>query len=130
VLGETSTERLLQEHYPLATLVQLQGSTARLRGVQGVLQGRFDSFVSDGILLLGQVEALQTLGLQTGNYAIVPDVPLSCDHYGLLLPNDSQWESFVNSLIGSDKEREIWRDWFEPVLPRIEKAQQNCNDSD
>lgn len=119
VLKGTTTEALLQERYPEATLIKLQGSTARRRGAQGVLQGRLDSFVSDGILLIGEVEGLQAAGTPTGNYAIVPESPLSCDEYGMLLPDDSEWESLVNSLIGSEEENEIWRDWFEVALAQI-----------
>ncbi len=127
VIGGTTTEILLRERYPDAELVELQGSTARLRGAQGVLQGRFDGFVSDGILLVGQVEALQAIGIQTSNYAIVPNQPLSCDEYGMLIPDDPEWETLVNSFIDSEAEREIWRDWFEVALPKIETTQRVCN---
>ncbi|AFZ44997.1 amino acid ABC transporter substrate-binding protein, PAAT family [Halothece sp. PCC 7418] len=128
VLRGTSTEIFLQQQYPEATLIPLQGSTGRRRGVQGVLQGRFDSFVSDGILLIGEVEGLQALGFPPSNYAIIPTIPLSCDPYGMLLPNDLEWKNFVNKIIDSDRGSEIWQDWFNVVLPQIETTLQTCDE--
>lgn len=124
VLRGTTTEQLVEERYPLARIVRLQGATGRLRGAQGVLQGRFDTFVSDGILLVGEAEALS---LGNVNYALIPEVPLSCDFYGMILPEDSQWASIVNSTIESDRGAEIWEDWFEVILPRIEATSRACD---
>ncbi|NBD16990.1 MAG: transporter substrate-binding domain-containing protein [Cyanobacteria bacterium] len=123
VLRGTTTETLVLDRYPQATLVPLQGSTARRRGAQGVLQGRFDTFVSDGILLLGEAEALN---LSTDNYALIPEVPLSCDRYGMILPEDEQWQNLINSILSSEQGREIWTDWFEVVLPKIKKTMETC----
>jgi len=123
VLRGTTTETFIRDRYPQATLVPLQGSTARQRGAQGVLQGRFDTFVSDGILLLGEAEALN---LSTDNYALIPEVPLSCDRYGMILPEDEEWENLINSILSSEQGREIWTDWFEVVLPKIKKTMQTC----
>lgn len=122
LLANTTTEQVVQERYPEATIIKLQGATARLRGVQGVLQGRFDSFISDGILLIGQVEALQP----TDSYTLIPNPPLSCDQYGMILPDDSQWKSLINSIIQSEEEGRIWQDWFEVILPRIEETLTHC----
>ncbi|MDR9405481.1 MAG: amino acid ABC transporter substrate-binding protein [Halothece sp. Uz-M2-17] len=129
VLRGTTTEMFLQKQYPEATLIPLQGSTGRRRGVQGVLQGRFDSFVSDGILLLGEVEGLQALGFAPSNYAIIPKVPLSCDLYGMLLPEDPEWENFINAMIDSEEGREVWQDWFNVVLPQIKTTLQTCDEN-
>lgn len=123
VLRGTTTESLVEDRYPQATVVKLQGSTGRLRGVQGVLQGRFDTFVSDGILLLGEAEALRAR-----DYQLIPDQPLSCDQYGMILPEeDMQWETLVNSILVSQQGRQIWQNWFEVVLPQIEKTRQACD---
>ena len=129
VLRGTTTEMFLQKQYPEATLIRLQGSTGRRRGVQGVLQGRFDSFVSDGILLIGEVAGLQALGFAPSNYAIIPKTPLSCDLYGMLLPEDPEWETFVNAMIDSEQGDEIWQNWFNVVLPQLKTTLQTCDEN-
>lgn len=123
VLRGTTTEKLVQNRYPQASIIKLQGSTGRLRGVQGVLQGRFNTFISDGILLLGQAELLD---VRNTNYALIPEVPLSCDRYGMILPDDSQWKSIVNSTIYSEQGRKIWKSWFEVILSKVEKTMETC----
>ncbi|MFB6275463.1 MAG: amino acid ABC transporter substrate-binding protein [Halothece sp.] len=123
VLRGTRTEKLVQNRYPQASIIKLQGSTGRLRGVQGVLQGRFNTFISDGILLLGQAELLD---VRNTNYALIPEVPLSCDRYGMILPDDSQWKSIVNSTIYSEQGHKIWKSWFEVILSKVEKTMETC----
>lgn len=123
VLRGTTTEKLVQNRYPQASIIKLQGSTGRLRGAQGVLQGRFDTFISDGILLLGEAELSD---VRTTNYALIPEVPLSCDRYGMILPDDSQWKSIVNSTIYSEQGREIWKSWFEVIQSKLEKTMETC----
>jgi polar amino acid transport system substrate-binding protein len=123
VLRGTTTEKLVQNRYPQASIIKLQGSTGRLRGAQGVLQGRFDTFISDGILLLGEAELSD---VRTTNYALIPEVPLSCDRYGMILPDDSQWKSIVNSTIYSEQGRKIWKSWFEVIQSKVEKTMETC----
>lgn len=123
VLRGTTTEKLVQDNYPQASIIKLQGSTGRLRGVQGVLQGRFDTFISDGILLLGEAELSN---VRTTNYTLIPEVPLSCDRYGMLLPEDAQWKSIVNSTIRSEQGHQIWNNWFEIIRPKINKTIKKC----
>lgn len=123
VLRGTTTATFVQDRYPQANIIRLDGSTGRLRGVQGVLQGRFDTFISDGILLLGQAELLD---FRTINYRLIPEVPLSCDRYGMILPDDSQWQTLVNSTIYSKQGRKIWQYWFEVIRSKIEKTTETC----
>ena len=85
----------------------------RQRGVQAVKQGTVDAFASDGILLLGEV-AQQGLSLE--DYELVPEYPLTCDRYGMILPPaDPQWKSLVNSVIESPRSQRILANFFAEI---------------
>jgi len=122
VLAYTNTEILIREKYPKAKFELFQGSKGNLRGIQSVNQGRIDAFANDGILLLG--EATLT-GIPIGDdsdLTIVPEIPLTCERYGLILPQDENWVNLVNSVLNSDAFRRVRRDWFislaeESLLP-------------
>ena len=105
VLQETSTQEIIAREYPLAQIRPFQGAIGRFSGVQAVQQGEIDAFVSDGILLLGE---LAQQGLSLEDYTLVPERPLSCDHYGMILPeNDPQWKRLVDSVVASQRSQQI-----------------------
>ena len=54
-----------------------------MQGVSAVVNGNIDAFASDGVLLSGEL-ARQSLAPE--NYQLIPEEPLTCDFYGLILP--------------------------------------------
>jgi polar amino acid transport system substrate-binding protein len=125
VLRNTATQRLLEERYPLANLQAFQGITGRRRGVQAIRQNRIDAFASDSILLLGEANR-QGLALNR-DFLLIPEEPLDCVLYGLILPkNDSQWQKLVNSIINERQLYQIYRKWFGEVAPEIRKTADFC----
>lgn len=127
VLTNTNTEIFIREKYPQATIELFSGSRGNLRGIQSVNQGRIDAFANDGILLLGEA-ILNNIPLSENSALIVaPEIPLTCERYGLILPKDENWINLVNSVLKSDVFRRIRRDWFislaeESLLP-LEQCQ-------
>ena len=52
------------------------------------------------------------------DFALIPELPLTCDFYGLILPNDdAAWRTTVNQFLVSDAENAIATDWFEEAYP-------------
>ncbi|MEG3435971.1 amino acid ABC transporter substrate-binding protein [Pannus brasiliensis CCIBt3594] len=125
VLRDTTTASLLREKYPNATLQEFQGATGRLRGVQALKRRNIDAFASDGILLLGEAIVLG-LSLEE-EYAIVPENPLDCEYYGLILPSDNpRWKELVNSVIIAAQNREVLRQWFGEIAPYFIETLNYC----
>ena len=110
VINNTTTEKFIAQRYPSATLFKYSGVTARIRGIQAVEQGKIDAMISDGILLRGEA---QQLGLSSVEYSLIPDVPLTCDRYGMIIQsNDPGWQDFVNSVINSPEAAALSNAWF------------------
>ncbi len=82
VINRTTTEKFIAERHPLATIQRFSGVNARSRGIQAVQQNKLDAMVSDGILLRAQA---QQQGLSSSEYPLIPEIPLSCDRYGMIL---------------------------------------------
>lgn len=124
VLRDTTTEEFVESKYPLANIEIFKGVTGRLRGIQALQQGKLDAFASDGILLVGE-GVLQ--GLTVERYKLVPEQPLTCEYYGIIVPkNDPQWRNLVNSVIQSTPLEEILKEWFNVVFPYIGIAKNFC----
>ncbi|MBD1912972.1 MULTISPECIES: alpha/beta fold hydrolase [unclassified Leptolyngbya] len=114
VKDETATERFLEQRYPAASAVDFQGPLAQEQGVRAMLQGQVDAFAGDGILLLGEAIAQD---LPPNSYRLIPDAPLSCEPYGLVLPEgDRRWETTVNNFIASSDFRRRTERLFSPEL--------------
>ena len=110
VLQDTTTSEFVQKTYSGAEIVYFQGSKGRMEGVQAVANDNLDAFISDGVLLLGEIER-QNLALE--NYQLIPEEPLTCDFYGLILPQgDSQWRSTVNTFIRSEQVQKLQDKWL------------------
>ncbi|MGK7884230.1 MAG: amino acid ABC transporter substrate-binding protein [Crocosphaera sp.] len=125
VLKNTTNEQLIAETYPLANLVQFQGVTGRYRGIQALRGDKIDAFASDGILLVGEA-IVQDLRLGV-DYLLIPNNPIDCEKYGLILPdNDPQWVSFINSLIGTSPARNLYLNWFGDIAKQLESIQSFC----
>ncbi|MEM6611432.1 MAG: transporter substrate-binding domain-containing protein, partial [Cyanobacteria bacterium P01_C01_bin.72] len=109
VLQNSTTEDFINSTYPRADKVYFQGDSGRREGIQALIEGKINTFVSDGILLLAELER-QNLARE--NYQLIPDQPLTCDFYGLILPQDElNWRSLVNDFIDSKQNREILNIW-------------------
>lgn len=127
LLRETTAARLIEDQYPQAEVREYVGTTGLLRGVQAVEQGQIDAFADDGILLLGGAVAQL---LPPEGYELIPEQPLTCDSYGMLIPQgDPQWQQFVNSVIQSPEEAEIRRSWFRVVSPYLAETRDSCQKS-
>ena len=128
VLRDTTTQELLRQKYPLATYQEFQGVTGRLRGIQSLRRNRIDAFASDGILLIGEAVIL---GLSLGkDYQLIPPNPLNCDYYGFILPaNDLQWQEFINGVIVTSENRNIFKAWFTEVASYFRDTWQYCRNN-
>ena len=114
VVDNTTTERYLAKTYPAATIQKFSGVTARSRGVEGVTRGKIDAMVDDGILLRAEA---QKQGLISSDYHLIPQTPLTCDRYGMIIKSeDPQWQDFVNSIIDSPEAGILYRAWFGSYL--------------
>lgn len=128
VLRDTTTQELLRQKYPLATYQEFQGVTGRLRGIQSLRRNRIDAFASDGILLIGEAVILG-LSLEQ-DYQLIPPNPLNCDYYGFILPaNDLQWQEFINGVIVTSENRNIFKKWFTEVVSYFRDTWQYCRNN-
>ncbi|MDV3000866.1 MAG: Glutamate/aspartate import solute-binding protein [Chroococcopsis gigantea SAG 12.99] len=125
VLRDTTTQQFIENRFPLAKVQTFQGQTARSRGIQALQRGRIDAFASDGILLIGEAVLLDlSIGDQ---YILVPQTPLECSYYGLILPKDDPvWRDFINGVIGTKENRRIFRNWFSIITPYLKQVIQAC----
>ena len=124
VLQGTTTETFIQERYPQTTLQSFYGTTGIFRAIEA-LEDRIDAFASDGILLIGEIV---TRGLPLNHYQLLPLEGLSCEYYGMILPEkDGNWEAFVNSVLASEEAELIWKDWFEVKFPYIKLEAEFCH---
>ena len=116
VLPGSTTEQFVQETYPQAEVVYFEGEQGRMKGVTAVAKGSIDTFVSDGILLSGEIDR-QNLARE--NYQLIPEEPLTCDFYGLILPKgDSQWRDLVNTFLRTVQQRQKRMEWLEDYFPQ------------
>ncbi len=98
VLPNSLTQQFISSRYSLAKVVEYPGVDGRKNAVEDVIQGRLNAFASDGLLLVGEV--LRNPSISTQDYALVPQEPLTCEFYGMILPQgDLSWINTVNSLI-------------------------------
>ena len=124
VIDNTSTAEFVAQRYPSATLRKYSGVTARTRGVEAVEQGKIDAMISDGILLRAEA---QQQGLSSARYPLIPDVPLTCDRYGMIIPvEDPKWQNFVNSVINSSQIKTLSTAWFGQLVNYTQSAVNFC----
>ncbi|NEQ12117.1 MAG: transporter substrate-binding domain-containing protein [Moorea sp. SIO4E2] len=99
VLPGSNTHTLISSTYPLAKIedARYKSSNGRELGVRDVVERRIDAFASDGMLLMA--EALRQ-GLTFQDFTLIPDRPLSCDFYGIILPDqDTEWKTKIDQFI-------------------------------
>ena len=116
LLKESTTEQFVQQTYPQAELVYFEGAKGRIQGVKSLVNGNLDAFISDGVLLSGEI-ARQNLASES--YQLIPEKPLTCDFYGFILPKgDSAWRSTVNAFIRNEKGIKVRDKWLGEYLPQ------------
>ncbi|MGL5943414.1 MAG: amino acid ABC transporter substrate-binding protein [Waterburya sp.] len=124
VINDTTTAKFIAKRYPSAQLLRYSGVTARTRGIQAVVQNKIEAMASDGILLRAEA---QQQGLSDSDYSLIPDTPLSCDRYGMIIKgNDPQWQEFVNSVITSPEARDLGNAWFGQLFNDTQNSQDFC----
>jgi len=124
VIGNSSTAKFIAQRYPQAKLRRYRGVTARSRGIQAIAQGKIDAMISDGILLRAEAQQQE---LSSAEYPLVPDLPLSCDRYGMIISSeDPQWQDFINSAIASPEAKVLSKVWFGSLLNFTQQAQDVC----
>ncbi|AFZ36309.1 protein of unknown function DUF1400 [Stanieria cyanosphaera PCC 7437] len=115
VLQNTTTAQFIQETYPQAEIIYFQEETGRSEGVKAATNGTIDAFFSDDILLRGELKQ-QNLVLE--NYQLVPKEPLTCNFYGLILPQeDLQWHNTVNIFI-HEQAKQLQKKWLGQYFPQ------------
>jgi predicted dienelactone hydrolase len=116
VLPETTTDLYVRETYPQANITYFEGKKGRTEAVKAVTNGSIDGFVSDGVLLLGEIDRQN---LSPENYQLVPEKPLTCDFYGLILPEgDTQWHNTVNAFLRGEQVEESQHKWLGEYFPQ------------
>lgn len=124
VLGNTTTETFVQTTYPQAERVTFSGPEGRQNAIQAVQSGTIDAFVGDGVLTYA---TLTLEGHSPEDFALAPAQPLTCEFYGLALPdNDSQWRTLVNQYLVSDDENAVSTEWFADLYPAILNQADRC----
>ena len=124
VISNTTTAKFIARRYPQARLRKYRGVTARNRGIQAVAQGKIDAMISDGILLRAEAQQQE---LSSADYPLVPDLPLTCDRYGMIITSeDPQWQDFINSAIDSPEVKALSKVWFGSLFNFLQQAQDVC----
>ena len=110
VLQDSTTVDFLQQTYPKAKTVLFEGEKGRIEGVEAITNGTIDAFVSDGVLLSGEINRQN---LPTDNYQLIPQQPLTCDFYGLIVPkNARKFSGLVNDFLKEKSLKQIQEKWL------------------
>ncbi|NET36790.1 MAG: alpha/beta hydrolase [Cyanothece sp. SIO1E1] len=127
VLSNTTTEQFVQNRYPDTDLVPFKGITGATDAVQAVTSGSINTFANDGVLLRGEL-ARQNLAPE--DFALIPEKPLTCDFYGLVLPdNDAEWRKTVNQFNRSEPAKQVRAEWFGEFFPQALSTLNYCTDT-
>jgi len=115
VLANTTTQAFVTATYPNADIVTFSGIEGRKAAIAATVNGDIDAFVGDGILTYAE---LRLAGQSFDTFALIPEVPLTCEYYGLALPNDDpEWRTLINQFLVSDRENAVSTDWFAEIYP-------------
>ncbi|HLO49057.1 MAG TPA: amino acid ABC transporter substrate-binding protein [Kamptonema sp.] len=127
VLGDSLTQQFIASRYQLANQKIYQGPLGRQTAVKDAVDGKIDAFASDGMLLVA--EALRQ-GLTPSQYSLIPEQPLTCISYGMIIPaNDAEWKETVNNFIRNQSSRTILERVFgtnSPLIPLSVIDQDKC----
>ncbi|MEM8676024.1 MAG: alpha/beta fold hydrolase [Cyanobacteria bacterium P01_G01_bin.67] len=110
VLEATTSQQFLAQEYPDAEIVTYESKNRRNIGAKEINNGEIDAFVSDTVLLTGQ---LNHQNLNPKNYQTIPEQPLTCDYYGLILPaDDPHWRKTINTFIRDRTSKKVFHQWL------------------
>ncbi len=103
----TTTQEIIPQIYPFAKWIVVK---SRQEGIEKLKRGEVKAFVSDGILLIGEI-------VQQGNdprkFALTPSQPITTELYGCILPKtDKTWKETVDTVIVSEDNRDLQQEWF------------------
>ena len=116
VISQTTTQKFLEQNYPDVKIVTFDGEQGRAKGIQAVKNGDIDALASDRVLLTGEIDRQ---GLKREDYQTIPEHPLTCDYYGLILPlGDSQWRDTVNTFIRDRTSKRVFDKWLGDYYPQ------------
>jgi predicted dienelactone hydrolase len=117
VIRNSSNEQFIRQQYPQTKTIYFRGENAISDAVKALTNNQIDTFANDGILTLGELFR-QKVPIE--DYTLVPEKPLTCDFYGLALPNnDTRWRRMVNSFIDSQQAEQVWEGWFTFAFPYV-----------
>ncbi|MGF1569153.1 MAG: alpha/beta fold hydrolase [Nodosilinea sp.] len=124
VLANSTNAAFLAEQYPAATITPFSGPTGRVDGIQAVNEGDIDAFLGDDILTISEV-LQQSLSVQ--NLTLVPEIPLTCEFYGLALPNDDpEWVATVNGFLEAKNGADLWAERLGKFGPYVLNTLSYC----
>lgn len=119
---DSPTEAFVRQRYPNAQIVPMGENRGTAAALEAVQAGSINTFADDGILLQGALintpggGAAPTSPRLSSPLALVPETPLNCNFYGLLLPaNDPEWEQMINTFNRSESVRRLRNQWFSNV---------------
>lgn len=124
ILQNTTTENFMRQKYPQANLVFFEGENATENSLEALRKNQIDAVANDGILLIGE---MVKNNLSTDNYSLIPEKPLTCEYYGLILPiNDPEWANTINNFINNNIANEDWDRWFTKLFPYVLSNLDSC----
>lgn len=125
VLKNTTTEQFVKEEFSDVEKLVFEGNEARSRAVKALKTNEIEALVSDSILAIAELERQ---GLAADDYTLLPKRPLTCDYYGMLLPNnDTQWRNLVNEFINGKRSEQIYTQSLEEFTEDLVFAVDSCN---
>ena len=125
VLKNTTTEEFVEEQYPKAEKVYFEGVRGRAKAVKALKNDTIDALVSDSIL---STQEIQRQGLASNDYTLVPQQPLTCDYYGMLLPQgDRIWQDTINNFLNGENLKRTNTRWLGGFSQEILSALDSCN---
>ncbi|MGB5632659.1 MAG: alpha/beta hydrolase [Waterburya sp.] len=125
VLKNTTTEQFVEAEYPTTEKVYFEGIRARTQAVEALQNNTIDALVSDSIL---STQEIQRQGLASNDYVLLPKQPLTCDYYGMLLPdNDRQWQNTINGFLNRQARKKINAKWLGAFSEEVLSSVDSCN---
>ncbi len=122
VLKDSITASFLDQKYPQAQPVYFEGVEAIETAIQALENQEINAIIDDGVLLQNKLANDNSL---SDKYRVVPQLPLRCDFYGLLLPkDDTEWENLVNKFMDNSS---LIEDYFPgEISEKLAEASNYC----
>lgn len=125
-LANTTTQQFLQQQYPQANITYFEGDRGIEAAIEAISGDRIDALANDSILLRGELLQQQ---LPPQNYTFLPQKPLTCDAYGLILPaGDRAWRRRVSAFLNRENSIKIRDRWLTEFIPDEVSVLNDCLD--